>query len=149
MQMESNWKSFGKLASAVLVALTLSAISQAQEVSNHKNSSIRIKNLGQMDARFYRGARPKVEDIKELAALGINTVVDLTEDPKPDEKATVESLGMKYVNIPMKGMTTPSRTTGRHARCLPSTRTSLASTTSAGPRTASHVRYAKPIVAPQ
>jgi protein tyrosine phosphatase (PTP) superfamily phosphohydrolase (DUF442 family) len=54
-----------------------------------------------MDERFYRGARPKQEDFKSLATLGIKTVIDLTDDPKPEERAAVESLGMKYINIPM------------------------------------------------
>ena len=101
MQMESNWKSFRSVASAILVLLALTVVSQAQEVSSHKSSATKIKNFGQMDERFYRGARPKQEDFKDLAALGIKTVIDLTEDPNGDEKATVESLGMKYVHIPM------------------------------------------------
>jgi protein tyrosine phosphatase (PTP) superfamily phosphohydrolase (DUF442 family) len=101
MQMDLNWKSFRHVASALLVVLTIPVVLQAQDVSNHKTSAIKIKNFGQMDERFYRGARPKTEDIKDLAALGIQTVIDLTADPQANEKATVESLGMKYVNIPM------------------------------------------------
>jgi protein tyrosine phosphatase (PTP) superfamily phosphohydrolase (DUF442 family) len=55
-----------------------------------------------MDDRFYRGARPKTEeDYKALAALGIKTVIDLTEEPKEEARPIVEALGMKYVHIPM------------------------------------------------
>ena len=54
-----------------------------------------------MDERFYRGAQPKESDYKDLAALGVKTIIDLTADPKPYEQSMVESLGMKYVNIPM------------------------------------------------
>ena len=54
-----------------------------------------------MDARFYRGAQPKEQDYRDLAALGIKTVIDLQAEPKDYEKSMVESLGMKYVNIPM------------------------------------------------
>ena len=54
-----------------------------------------------MDDRFYRGAQPKEQDYKDLAALGIKTVIDLTAEPKPYEQGMVESLGMKYVHIPM------------------------------------------------
>ena len=99
--MELTRKSFRSLASMVLVLLTLSIIAQAQEVSSHKSPAVKIKNFGQMDERFYRGARPKPEDFKDLAALGIKTVIDLTEDPKEEERSTIESLGMKYVHIPM------------------------------------------------
>ena len=54
-----------------------------------------------MDARFFRGGQPKEGDYQQLAALGIKTIVDLTDDPKPYEKQNAEALGMKYVNIPM------------------------------------------------
>jgi protein tyrosine/serine phosphatase len=101
MQMESNLKSLRNVASAILVLLAFAVVSQAQEVSNLKSSTIKIKNFGQMDERFYRGARPKPEDFKNLAALGIKTVIDLTEDPNQEEKAAVEALGMNYIKIPM------------------------------------------------
>lgn len=64
-------------------------------------ADVHIKNFGQMDDRFYRGAQPKEEDYKALAGLGIKTVIDLRDDPKPYEQASVEGLGMHYVNIPM------------------------------------------------
>lgn len=68
-----------------------------------------IKNFGQMDARFYRGAQPKSEeDFRRLAALGIKTVIDLRHDAKKYERPIVESLGMRYVNIPMRSKTRPT-----------------------------------------
>src|SRR5688572_33292331 len=54
-----------------------------------------------MDERFYRGAQPKERDYESLKAIGISTVVDLQAEPKEGEKGMVESLGMRYVNIPM------------------------------------------------
>jgi protein tyrosine phosphatase (PTP) superfamily phosphohydrolase (DUF442 family) len=66
-----------------------------------KSSGVTIKNFGQMDERFYRGAQPKEDEYGQLAALGIHTVIDLQEKPKGYEKQAVESLGMRYVNIPM------------------------------------------------
>src|SRR5882724_5453006 len=64
-------------------------------------SGIKIKNFGQMDERFYRGAQPKESDFNDLAQLGVKTVIDLQEDPENYEKRSVEALGMRYVNIPM------------------------------------------------
>ena len=101
MQIEVTRKSFRNAASVVLAILALTVISQAQQVSNQTSSTVKIKNFGQMDERFYRGARPKQEDFKDLAAMGIKTVIDLTEDPKEEERSAVESAGMKYVHIPM------------------------------------------------
>ncbi|MEO5859266.1 MAG: tyrosine-protein phosphatase [Pyrinomonadaceae bacterium] len=68
--------------------------------------TIHIANFGQMDERLYRGAQPSQEDYKALKELGINTVIDLRKDNEPFAKSTVESLGMKYVNIPMTGWNT-------------------------------------------
>jgi protein tyrosine/serine phosphatase len=87
---------------ALIALLLLSVVSFAQSTPQQAAiSSIKIKNFGQMDERFYRGAQPKKEDYKDLAALGIKTVIDLQEKPKDYERPMVESLGMRYVNIPM------------------------------------------------
>ena len=83
---------------ALVAILSLAAVSSAQENSN---TNVKIKNFGQMDDRFYRGAQPKEKDFKDLAQLGIRTIIDLREDPESYEKPMVESLGMTYVNIPM------------------------------------------------
>jgi protein tyrosine phosphatase (PTP) superfamily phosphohydrolase (DUF442 family) len=64
-------------------------------------SDVTIKNFGRMDDRFFRGAQPKEKQYKELAALGINTIIDLRDDPEEYEKREVESLGMRYVHMPM------------------------------------------------
>jgi protein tyrosine/serine phosphatase len=99
--MQLNQRSFRKITGAILTILALTIISQAQDVAGQNNHTVKIKNFGQLDERFYRGAQPKEHDYKDLAALGIKTVIDLTADPKPYERSTVESLGMKYINIPM------------------------------------------------
>jgi protein tyrosine phosphatase (PTP) superfamily phosphohydrolase (DUF442 family) len=91
-------RSFRRIPFIVVTILALTIISQAQQVTEVK---IKIKNFGQMDDRFFRGAQPKEDDYKDLAALGIKTVIDLQDDPKEYERPMVESLGMKYVNIPM------------------------------------------------
>ena len=83
-------------ALSLIFALSATAVAQESETSN-----VNIKNFGQMDERFFRGGQPKKDEYKELAALGIKTVIDLREDPEPYEKPAVEALGMRYVNIPM------------------------------------------------
>ena len=99
--MQLSQKSFRSLLAAILTVLALTVVAQAQNAASQDFSAVRIKNFGQMDERFYRGAQPKEQDYKALAQLGIKTVIDLTDDPKPYEKSSVESLGMKYINIPM------------------------------------------------
>ena len=95
----------------LIAILGLAATAPAQEVvreSQSANIQVRIKNFGQMDDRFYRGAQPGKKDYKDLAALGIKTVIDLREDPESYERPLVESLGMKYINIPMLGKKYPT-----------------------------------------
>ena len=60
-----------------------------------------IKNFGQMDDHFYRGAQPKDDEYKELADLGVKVVIDLRDDPMPYAKSAAEAVKMRYVNIPM------------------------------------------------
>ena len=83
---------------ALVLASTASAFSQEAEKATTK---VTIKNFGQMDERFFRGAQPKEEEYAELAAIGIKTVIDLREDVEPYSKAKAEAAGMRYVNIPM------------------------------------------------
>lgn len=84
---------------SLILAIQISAFSQQAEQAN--STDVKIKNFGQMDDRFFRGAQPKETDYQQLAALGIKTVIDLRDDPESDEKQSVEALGMTYVNIPM------------------------------------------------
>ena len=83
-------------AVALLTAIATAAISKGH--SSPEFSNIKISNFGQMDERFYRGARPKERDFQALKDLGIHTVIDLT-DNTPQERGYVEALGMTYVNI--------------------------------------------------
>ena len=96
-------------ASTLIAIFLLSIVSYAQS-TEQATANIKIKNFGQMDERFYRGAQPKKqEDYQALKALGIHTVIDLQAEPKDYEKSMVEALGMRYFNIPMEGKTYPKQ----------------------------------------
>lgn len=100
-------KSSLPVIATLALVFALSALSFAKD----KESSfpnVKIKNFGQMDDRFYRGARPKAEDYQALAALGIKTVIDLTDNSKEYEQPAVEAAGLRYVNIPMVDKSYPS-----------------------------------------
>lgn len=103
MQMSPNQKLFRSLLCALAIVLALTVTASAQEIADRSViANVEIKNFGRMDERFFRGAQPKTqEDFKALARLGIRTVIDLRDDPKKFERTTVESLGMRYVHIPM------------------------------------------------
>ena len=94
-----------------IAILTIVFALSALTFASGKESSfpnIKIKNFGQMDERFYRGARPKDEDYKALAAIGIQTIIDLTDNSRDEEQPAAEAAGLRYVNIPMVDKSYPS-----------------------------------------
>lgn len=92
-----------KSLQAGLLALAVNLIATAPAIAKSAQgfSNIKVKNFGQMDERFFRGAQPKEGDYKDLAALGIKTIIDLRDDPISYEARDAEAAGMRYVNIPM------------------------------------------------
>ena len=91
----------------VAVILAVSGLSFGKS-KNVKFPNIRIKNFGQMNERFFRGARPEDGDYAALAALGVTTIIDLTDNSKEYEQPAVERAGLRYVNIPMVDKSYPS-----------------------------------------
>ncbi|HKS29703.1 MAG TPA: tyrosine-protein phosphatase [Pyrinomonadaceae bacterium] len=106
--MQLKPKALSSAVGTLLLLFALAIAASAQEAAGPEQRGVSIKNFGQMDERFYRGAQPKEQEFKELAAMGIRTVIDLRADPVDYEKSMVESLGMKYVNIPMVGKKYPT-----------------------------------------
>jgi tyrosine-protein phosphatase SIW14 len=70
-----------------------------------------IENFHQVDAHVFRGAEPSQEGFQYLASLGVKTVVDLRESDARSrkEEQEVTGAGMKYVNVPMTGLTPPTQ----------------------------------------
>lgn len=104
---------FRSLLASLAIVLTLGLLSVApvsaktEKTANSATANVHIRNFGQMDDRFFRGAQPTEEDFKDLKALGIQTVIDLRDNPVSYEKRDVEALGMRYVNIPMSDSSYP------------------------------------------
>jgi len=104
--MSSSKRSYVFVLFAVFAFVLASSITTVAQ-----QSDIKIKNFGQMDDRFYRGAQPDEEDYKQLAAIGIKTIIDLREDPTNYEKRDAEAAGMRYVNLPMSDKDYPPAAT--------------------------------------
>jgi tyrosine-protein phosphatase SIW14 len=69
-----------------------------------------IENFHQVDEHVYRGAQPTQQGFGYLARIGVKTVIDLREadDRSRAEESAVRSAGIKYVNVPMTGLTPPT-----------------------------------------
>jgi tyrosine-protein phosphatase SIW14 len=100
-------------AAVLLVAIALASPAAAGPVAARaavaNAPSIRIDNFGRVDTALYRGAQPEGRDYEDLKKLGVKTIVNLTsDDAEPNEKASAESAGMSYVQIPMTTHTVPT-----------------------------------------
>ena len=71
----------------------------------HGNAAVTIDNFGQVNDHIYRGAQPKGVHFRQLAVLGIKTVLDLRGDAEPGSKTDAEQAGLRYINLPL----TPKR----------------------------------------
>ena len=102
-------KTFPLSLLTIAVVLAVSSASFAKSKYT-KFPDVKIKNFGQMDDRFFRGARPDKDDYQALAALGVKTIIDLTDNSREYEQPAVEAAGLRYVNIPMEDKSYPSMT---------------------------------------
>ena len=102
-----NMKRISSSLLTLTFILAIAAAASAQTAQSDKLSIVKIKNFGQMDERFYRGAQPKQEDYKALAAIGVQTIIDLRNDPQDYAKEAAEAAGLKYINIPMSDKKRP------------------------------------------
>src|ERR1017187_6228347 len=91
------------------VALTL-AIAAGLAFAGQDPQAPAVPNFHQVDAHVYRGAQPSEAGLESLVRLGIKTIVDLRdgEAHTSAEQRAVEALGMRYVSIPMRGLSAPS-----------------------------------------
>lgn len=107
-------------ATSILIfgfAISSFAQTKSSEASSPSDASspsinlglVTIKNFGQVNPHFFRGAQPKDDEYKALAALGIKAVIDLRNDPMPFAKSAAEAAHMRYFNIPMSDKDAPNQ----------------------------------------
>ena len=109
---------------AVTIPLLLSACAFAQEQSSVPAAPLVMRsaygeklrlpglpNGGRVNDVLYRGAQPHAAGIQELKKLGITTIVDLrgeNTELRDSERVQAESLGIRFVSIPVSGWDPPS-----------------------------------------
>lgn len=68
-----------------------------------------IKNFGKVNDNLYRGGQPSEDELNDLSiTYSINTVIDLRDDPKPQERGWVEQYLMTYVGLPFSDIAYPT-----------------------------------------
>ena len=69
-----------------------------------------IGNFGKVNDRLYRGAQPDAAGVKNLARLGIKSIINLrmANDVWKAEVTEARANGITYTNVPLKGVGRPT-----------------------------------------
>lgn len=88
---------------AVALILVCSTIIPALAGAEHKraNAAVEIDNFGQVNDHLYRGSQPKAQNYRQLAAIGVKTILDLRGEAKADAKQNAEAAGLHYISLPL------------------------------------------------
>ncbi|HEX8764875.1 MAG TPA: tyrosine-protein phosphatase [Candidatus Acidoferrum sp.] len=105
----------GVLSSQLLAQEKASAQQPAsaavQPIFGEKLHLAGIHNAGKIHEVLFRGAQPKENGLAELKKLGITTIVDLRGEDREKsewERGAAETLGMRFVHLPVSGWAPPS-----------------------------------------
>jgi len=72
-----------------------------------------IPNFHKVNDKIYRSGRPKIEGVNALAKIGFKTILSVQDygwdkDDLDDEKAWAAAAGIKFLHVPMHGLTKPT-----------------------------------------
>jgi len=70
-----------------------------------------IRDAGKVTDQLFRGAQPALSSLPQLKTLGITAIVDLRQEApqtRENERLRAESLGLRFVHIPVGGFSNPS-----------------------------------------
>jgi protein tyrosine/serine phosphatase len=70
---------------------------------------VSVENFGKVNDHIYRGAQPDGDNYRQLAAIGVKTVLDLRGDSEPNSKVMAEGAGLRYINLPLADKQYPQR----------------------------------------
>jgi uncharacterized protein (TIGR01244 family) len=96
------------MRSSLLCLLLIVALPAAGERGLPPSEGIR--NFGIINDSLYRGAQPDAAGIRNLARLGIKSIINLrmTNDVWKAEAAQARTSGITYTNVPFKGIGRPT-----------------------------------------
>ena len=98
-----------QLVRSLMVALIcFSSISFATVAAQQARERVKgVANFGRVTPTYFRGGEVTEEGLKNLASMGVRTVIDLREEADEKEEAVCKQLGMTYYNFPMTTEDTP------------------------------------------
>ena len=92
----------------VVACATVIAMTAASAPSFEPDQKI-LPNFHRVNEQLYRGAQPLSGGIKQVALLGIRTIINLRgeDEGTRSEKEEAEAAGLRYVSIPLHGFRRP------------------------------------------
>jgi protein tyrosine phosphatase (PTP) superfamily phosphohydrolase (DUF442 family) len=70
-----------------------------------------VPNAAKVSDQLFRGAQPELSSLPRIKSLGVTTIVDLRLESskiRENERHVAESLGLRFVHIPVGGFSNPS-----------------------------------------
>lgn len=88
---------FTKHYFSFLIILILANSAHAQKAAENKD----LPNFAQVGANFYRGAQPTENGVRQLAKMGVKTIIDLrgADEKSKTEETWVKNAGIKFINV--------------------------------------------------
>ena len=89
----------------VLLVFVFANAPRAQTAANEKD----LPNFSQVNRNFYRGAQPTENGVKQLARMGVRTIIDLrgADENSEREKSWAQSAGIKFVAVDLSNWFKP------------------------------------------
>src|SRR5262245_16854626 len=94
-----------RLPRLALTLFVFIALAPRNTAAQQATVDVPIARFQQVDEHLYRGAQPTELGLTRLHALGIRTILNIRDDGDAtveNERRIVESLGMRFVHIPIK-----------------------------------------------
>ncbi|MEW6130020.1 MAG: dual specificity protein phosphatase family protein [Acidobacteriota bacterium] len=96
-----------------VLALVVSAIAQNDKSTSLPKSvefkpTLKLKNFGQINNNYFRGARPADQDYQSLAAMGVKTIINLERKGDQEAQQKAEAAGLKFIRIGMSDSDSPN-----------------------------------------
>jgi protein tyrosine/serine phosphatase len=98
------------MAWALWLVAALAPVSAAQGLSDNEPRFDELPNFHRVGAHLYRGGQPRSGGIHKLAALGVNTIINLRDDDEREfvEAREAQAAGLRYFNVPFKRLGKPT-----------------------------------------
>jgi protein tyrosine/serine phosphatase len=101
---------FSVVASSIAGAQSSAAASTDLSAEAQKIAVAGISNAGKINDFLFRGAQPSKQGLAQLKELGVTTIVDFRGwgHEVESERRQAESLGLRFISIPLGGWSTPT-----------------------------------------